>query len=429
MSPVIKIENLYKEYRLGTIGYGTLREDMVSWWAKIKGRPDPNSIIGQSNGKIISSTDHILALNNINLEVKQGERLGIIGKNGAGKTTLLKILAQIASPTHGRVMAKGKIASLIAVGTGFHSELTGRENVYLNGSILGLTKKEIDNRFNEIVEFSGVEKFIDTPVKRYSSGMSVRLGFAVAAHLDPDILVVDEVLAVGDAEFRKKALEKMKPDGISESKTILFVSHNMQAIKQLCDRCILLENGNLINDGSPDEVISYYLKGDSNNELISYNDNFTHLNNNDYVSINSVRLIDKNNNEIKEVENNQTIGVEINYDIKKNKLILPSVNVYNNFGEVLFSSIDRILNKAEARKLGQHKCIMWFPNYFFSEGLFSVAITLFIPSPITSERLIETEQILRFKIIDRDLNELIGFKSEDRPTSLRPQFEWTYEKT
>ena len=230
MSPVIKIENLYKEYRLGTIGYGTLREDMESWWAKIKGRPDPNSIIGQSNGKIISSTDHILALNNINLEVKQGERLGIIGNNGAGKTTLLKILAQIASPTHGRVMAKGKIASLIAVGTGFHSELTGRENVYLNGSILGLTKKEIDNRFNEIVEFSGVEKFIDTPVKRYSSGMSVRLGFAVAAHLDPDILVVDEVLAVGDAEFRKKALEKMKPDGISESKTILFVSHNMQAI-------------------------------------------------------------------------------------------------------------------------------------------------------------------------------------------------------
>jgi len=429
MSPVIKIENLYKEYRLGTIGYGMLREDLVSWWAKIKGRPDPNSIIGQSNGKIISSTDHILALNNINLEVKQGERLGIIGKNGAGKTTLLKILAQIASPTHGRVMAKGRIASLIAVGTGFHGELTGRENVYLNGSILGLTKKEIDNRYNKIVEFSGVEKFIDTPVKRYSSGMNVRLGFAVAAHLDPDILVVDEVLAVGDAEFRKKALETMKPDGISESKTILFVSHNMEAIKQLCDRCILLENGNLIIDGSPDEVVSYYLKGDSNNELISYNDNFTHFKNNNYVSINLARLIDKKNNEIKEVENNQAIGVEINYDIKKSKLIMPSVNVYNNFGEILFSSLDRILNKSEAMKIGKHKCIIWFPNYFFSEGIFNVGITLFAPSPNTSERLIDTGQILRFKIIDRDLNKLTGFISEDSPTSLRPQFKWTYDKT
>ena len=429
MYPVIKIEKLYKEYRLGTIGYGTLREDLVSWWAKIRGRPDPNSIIGQPNRNSNRFPDHILALNNINLEVKKGERLGIIGKNGAGKTTLLKILAQIASPTNGRVMAKGRIASLIAVGTGFHNELTGRENIYLNGSILGLTKKEIDDRFNKIVEFSGVEKFIDTPVKRYSSGMSVRLGFAVAAHLDPDILVVDEVLAVGDAEFRKKALETMKHDGISESKTILFVSHNMDAIKQLCNRCILLENGNLIVDGSPDEVVAYYLNGDNKNELISSKDNFDHFKNNNNVEINLVRIIDKNNNEINEVENKQSIGVEVNYNIIKSKLIMPSVNVYNNFGEILFSSLDRIRNKTEATKIGKHKCIIWFPNYFFSEGIFNVGITLFAPSPNTSERLIDTGQILRFKIIDRELNELTGFISDDRPTSLRPQFNWTYEKS
>ena len=188
MSSVIKVENMYKEYRLGTIGYGTLREDIESWWARINGKPDPNSIIGHKFGQDTES-DRILALNNVNIEVKQGERLGIIGKNGAGKTTLLKILSRIASPTKGSVKIKGQVASLIAVGTGFHSELTGRENIYLNGAILGLKKREIDQRFDEIVDFSGVEKFIDTPVKRYSSGMHVRLGFAVAAHLDLQIAI------------------------------------------------------------------------------------------------------------------------------------------------------------------------------------------------------------------------------------------------
>ncbi|MDP7036813.1 MAG: ABC transporter ATP-binding protein, partial [Candidatus Marinimicrobia bacterium] len=239
MAPsVIKIENLFKEYRLGNIGYGTLREDLESWWARINGKLDPNSIIGDEISQNVD-LNRILALNNINLEVKEGERLGIIGKNGAGKTTLLKILSRISSPTKGSVKIKGRVASLIAVGTGFHGELTGRENIYLNGSILGLTKFEIDQCFDEIVDFSGVEQFIDTPVKRYSSGMNLRLGFAVAAHLDPDILIVDEVLAVGDAEFRKKALGKMKDVSDSEKRTILFVSHNMGAIKTLCEKCIL----------------------------------------------------------------------------------------------------------------------------------------------------------------------------------------------
>ena len=258
--PVIEIEHLYKEYRLGVIGYGTLREDLQSWWARARGKEDPNSMLFSSNqSRDGNSLDRILALNDLNLTVRRGERLGIIGNNGAGKTTLLKILSRIASPTKGTARIKGRVASLIAVGTGFHAELTGRDNIYLNGSILGLRKSEIDQRFDEIVDFSGVEQFIDTPVKRYSSGMYVRLGFAVAAHLDPDVLIVDEVLAVGDAEFREKALGKMKDVSNQEDRTILFVSHNMVAIKSLCTRAILLESGSITVDSRPDSTVYEYL--------------------------------------------------------------------------------------------------------------------------------------------------------------------------
>ena len=261
VDPVIEIEHLYKEYRLGLIGYGTLREDLQSWWARVRGKEDPNSILFSDNqSKDGRVSDHILALNDINLTVERGERLGIIGKNGAGKTTLLKILSRIASPTKGSLRIKGRIASLIAVGTGFHGELTGRENIYLNGSILGLRKFEIDQRYDEIVDFAGVEKFIDTPVKRYSSGMYVRLGFAVAAHLDPDVLIVDEVLAVGDAEFRKKAIGKMRDVSEDQGRTILFVSHNLGAIKTLCEKCILLDDGKIDYSGDASEVVDYYRK-------------------------------------------------------------------------------------------------------------------------------------------------------------------------
>ena len=266
MDTVIKIENLYKEYRLGTFGYGTLREDIQSWWAKLRGVPDPNILVGLNKDK----NDHnrkerILALDNVNIEVKRGDRLGIIGKNGAGKTTLLKILSRISSPSSGEVKIQGKVASLLAVGAGFHQELSGRENIYLNGAILGLNKIEITKRLDAIVEFSGVEKFIDTPVKRYSSGMYVRLGFAVAAYLDPDILIVDEVLAVGDYEFQKKCLEKME-DASTQGRTIIFVSHNMHAVKKLCDNAILLDNGKTISSGPVNDVIYSYMK-DINPEI------------------------------------------------------------------------------------------------------------------------------------------------------------------
>ena len=258
MSTVIKIENLYKEYRLGVIGHGTIYRDLQSWWANVRGKEDPNSIIGQrGKGQV---RDKILALNNINLEVKEGEVLGIIGANGAGKSTLLKILSRVTAPTSGQIKIRGKIASLLEVGTGFHPELTGRENIYLNGAINGMNNKEVTHKLDEIVDFSGVGQFLDTPVKRYSTGMHVRLGFAVAAYLDQEILVVDEVLAVGDASFQKKAIAKMNDVSKGEGRTVLFVSHNMDSIKMLCTRAILLQNGKVINNGLTKEVIKYYLE-------------------------------------------------------------------------------------------------------------------------------------------------------------------------
>ena len=255
--PVIKVESLYKEYKLGVIGHGTLYRDIQSWWAKVRGKEDPNSLISLHHGQE-AERDSFLALNDVSFEVKEGGRLAIIGKNGAGKSTLLKILSRITSPTKGNITIRGKVGSLLEVGTGFHSELTGRENIYLNGSILGMSRHEISRKLDEIVDFAGVEKHIDTPVKRYSSGMMIRLGFAVAAHLDTDILIADEVLAVGDAEFQKKALGKMQDLSTGEGRTVLFVSHNMGMVKKLCNNGIVLERGKIIFYGGMDECIIEY---------------------------------------------------------------------------------------------------------------------------------------------------------------------------
>jgi lipopolysaccharide transport system ATP-binding protein len=257
---VIQIEDLWKEYRLGVIGHGTLTRDLQSWWARVRGKEDPNSKImpmlaGQE--KQIEG-DRFWALRGINLEVKEGEILGIIGKNGAGKSTLLKILSRVTAPTKGQVKIKGRIASLLEVGTGFHPELTGRENIFMNGAILGMSKREIRSKLDEIIDFSGVEKFIDTPVKRYSSGMYVRLAFAVAAHLEPEILVVDEVLAVGDAEFQAKAIGKMENLSGQCGRTVIFVSHNMLRIKTLCERGLLLQSGLIHMDGPIEASIFSY---------------------------------------------------------------------------------------------------------------------------------------------------------------------------
>ena len=262
---VIKLENIGKQYRLGTVGSQTLRGDLQRWWYNMRGKEDPALKIGQTNqlnqkSKIKNQkSDYVWALRDINLEVKQGEILGIIGKNGAGKSTLLKLLSRVTGPTTGQIKVKGRIASLLEVGTGFHPELTGRENIFLNGAILGMTKNDIRLKFDEIVEFAGVAKYIDTPVKRYSSGMYVRLAFAVAAHLEPDILVVDEVLAVGDAEFQKKAIGKMQDVSRGGGRTVLFVSHNMALIQNICQNVLLLQNGKIKNVGNVNNIIRKYL--------------------------------------------------------------------------------------------------------------------------------------------------------------------------
>ncbi len=260
---VIRVENLSKEYRLGTISHGTLKHDLQSGWAKLRGTEDPNARIGAVNREQLNSTnDRFCALNNVSFDVRQGEVLGIIGRNGAGKSTLLKIISRVTAPTSGTIKIKGRVASLLEVGTGFHPELTGRENVFLNGAILGMRKGEIEQKFDEIIRFAEIDKFIDTPVKRYSSGMYVRLAFAVAAHLEPEILVVDEVLAVGDAGFQKKCLGKMG-DVAKEGRTVLFVSHNLTAVKSLCCRGIVIETGHILFDGDTDKSVDFYLS--SNN--------------------------------------------------------------------------------------------------------------------------------------------------------------------
>jgi len=268
MSTVIKVENISKQYRLGNVGTGSIAHDVNRAWHRLRGKEDPYLKIGEENDRSVKgSSEYVWALRDINFEVKQGEVLGIIGRNGAGKSTLLKILSRTTSPTTGQIKIKGRVASLLEVGTGFHPELSGRENIFLNGAILGMTKSEIKNKFDEIVDFSGVERYIDTPVKRYSSGMYVRLAFAVAAHLEPEILIVDEVLAVGDAEFQKKALGKMKDVSGKEGRTVLFVSHNMAAVRNLCDRGVVMQNGRINYLGNNHEAIDFYQNaGNTDNE-------------------------------------------------------------------------------------------------------------------------------------------------------------------
>ena len=260
MSTVIKVENISKQYRLGQVGTGSMAHDINRFWHQIRGKEDPYLKIGEENDRSVKGgSEYIWALKDVNFEVKQGEVLGIIGRNGAGKSTLLKILSRTTTPTTGKVKIKGRVASLLEVGTGFHPELSGRENIFLNGAILGMTKHEIKSKFDEIVDFSGVERYIDTPVKRYSSGMYVRLAFGVAAHLEPEILIVDEVLAVGDAEFQKKAMGKMKDVSNKQGRTVLFVSHNLSAVEQLCKSSILLEYGQIKEVGLSSQIIYSYL--------------------------------------------------------------------------------------------------------------------------------------------------------------------------
>lgn len=263
---VIKIDHVTKQYRLGTIGGGTLQADLQSWWARVRKKEDPNQKVGQ-NSKI----KNFLALDDISLEIRKGETLGLIGGNGAGKSTTLKLLSRVTAPTDGAIYIKGKISSMLEVGTGFHPELTGRENIYLNGAILGMMRSEVSKKIEDIIEFSECEQFIDTPVKRYSSGMFVKLAFSIAAHLDSDILIMDEVLAVGDMKFQKKCIDKMLDIAKNSGRTIIYVSHNMNTVRQLCSRCAVMSRGKIIFEGDTEKAISLYLNS-SKDELTLYND-------------------------------------------------------------------------------------------------------------------------------------------------------------
>ncbi|HRN94070.1 MAG TPA: polysaccharide ABC transporter ATP-binding protein [Chitinophagales bacterium] len=305
---VLKVENLSKLYRLGEVGTGTISHDLNRWWAKVRGKEDPYALVGQVNDRSQKAeSDYVWSLRDINFEVKQGEVLGVIGKNGAGKSTLLKLISQITSPTTGSIKAKGRIASLLEVGTGMNPELTARENIYLNGAILGMTKKEISSKFDEIVDFSGCTMYVDTPVKRFSSGMRVRLGFAVAAFLEPEILIVDEVLAVGDAEFQKKAIGKMKDISSGGGRTVLFVSHNMLAVKSLCTRLLWLDHGQSKSIGDVDEIISSYLSNQQqqNCSFVSINKEF------EGFIVHSIRISDNGIDGMFNIDEQLVLEVEV----------------------------------------------------------------------------------------------------------------------
>ena len=302
----IKVEGLGKQYRLGEIGTGTISHDLNRWIARLRGKEDPFAKVGDANDRTTKGgSDYVWSLKDVNFEVKKGEVLGIIGRNGAGKSTLLKILSKVTAPTTGSIKVNGRIASLLEVGTGFHPELTGRENIFLNGAILGMTKAEIRSKFDEMVDFSGVERYIDTPVKRYSSGMYVRLAFAVAGFLEPEILIVDEVLAVGDAEFQKKCLGRMKDVSVNDGRTVLFVSHNMAAVSQLCDIGLFMSNGKVVSSGGIIETIEKYLNSNSNEV------NYRATEIGAKAAISSVFIFNKDYQPTNSFKNNEEIIIEI----------------------------------------------------------------------------------------------------------------------
>jgi lipopolysaccharide transport system ATP-binding protein len=333
---VISVENVSKAYRLGQIGGGTLKEDVSRWWAKLRGKPDPTLKIGQEHHARLMGQE-FWALQDVSFEVKEGEVLGIIGRNGAGKSTLLKILSQVTTPTSGEIKVRGRIASLLEVGTGFHPELTGRENIFLNGAILGMTKAEIRKKFDEIVAFSGVEEFIDTPVKRYSSGMYVRLAFAVAAHLEPEILIVDEVLAVGDAEFQKKCIGKMKAVA-GHGRTILFVSHNMAAVSNLCTKAILMERGCITSQGHVSEVLKIYASSSKSKE---YSNLLEHpeRSGEGRARFTKLWIEDKNHNIVDRVSSGDEVVIAVEYKSRDNKTlknVRASFCLIDSVGQILF---------------------------------------------------------------------------------------------
>ena len=390
---VIQAKNISKMYQLGSIGSGSLRRDMQYWWEReILKKENPNQYINGSNK--IDNADMIWALKNVNFELKQGEALGIIGSNGAGKSTLLKVLSRIIKPTTGIVRGRGRISSLLEVGTGFHAELTGRENIFISGHILGMKKTEILAKFDEIVDFSGVEAFIDTPVKRYSSGMYVRLAFAVAAHLEPDILIVDEVLAVGDADFQKKCLGKMNDASNKSGRTIIFVSHNLQAVNNLCTNALWLEKGSVRSIGNTKSVVNEYLstlhKKSSIKEFCTLNE----APGNDFIRVMYIELIPDllDPNEVLDIRTPLTVKFRF-YNASDNIVISTDLLLFTLAGECIFD----IPSKPATYKKGFIEGECKIPGNFLNDGSYSFTLHF---AKDTSSELFSYEECLMFDIAD-----------------------------
>jgi lipopolysaccharide transport system ATP-binding protein len=418
MKPIIKVENLSKAYQIGQIGTGTLSRDVDRFWqTKILGKEDPFLKIGETNDRSTKGESNIVwSLKDINFDINQGEAVGIIGKNGAGKSTLLKLLSRVTSPTTGSIKVKGRIASLLEVGTGFHPELSGRENIYLNGAILGMRKKEITRKLDEIINFSGVERYIDTPVKRYSSGMYVRLAFAVAAHLESEILIVDEVLAVGDAEFQKKCLGKMGDISKGEGRTVLFVSHNMGSIKELCTRSILLENGKLIHNGNTKNIIDKYLmKTDSG---ISIWENKRETNPEDFY-FTRVEILNKKMASSNNIATNEKFFIKIKgHSLRDIPNATISIRFTNSEGVPIFTTALSDLSDSKVISKGDHDYLLEFDNINLIPGQYSLLIACFI----SRQKL--------FDSIENDLviniENLSGFDLDpDRRGMFIPMLKWT----
>ena len=419
---VIKVENVSKLYRLGQVGTGTLSHDLKRWWATARGKEDPYLKIGMENDRTKKSdSEYAWALKDITFDVEQGDTLGIIGKNGAGKSTLLKILSRVTTPTTGTLRAKGRIASLLEVGTGFHPELTGKENIFMNGAILGMTKKEISRKFDEIVDFAGVEKYIDTPVKRYSSGMYVRLAFAVAAFLEPEILIVDEVLAVGDAEFQKKCIGRMKDVSINDGRTVIFVSHNMTAIQSLCNKTIMLEKGMVKKVGETNDIISYYLNAYANTSSSkTWVPNEAPGNAN--ARLLSVKLTDKDGNGVSTTYLEDELYMDVVYEclIPDTKLNI-SISLITEKDEYLLSS-PSITDKVWACKphpAGIFKSTVKMPDNYFNDSNYKVQVLLVKDA---SEVIALAEDIIVIEKVDSGVNRE-GFFSKWHGIT-RPILEW-----
>jgi homopolymeric O-antigen transport system ATP-binding protein len=362
MTQAIEATELSKRYRIGQMqaAYGTLRDSLVRTAGHLTGRSEPRE------------RQEIWALRDVSFEVREGEALGLIGRNGAGKSTLLKILTRITAPTAGHAVIRGRVGSLLEVGTGFHPELTGTENVYLNGSVLGMKRKEIAKKFPDIVEFAGVERFIETPVKRYSSGMSVRLAFAVAAHLEPEVLLIDEVLAVGDAEFQRRCLGRME-DMSQSGRTVVFVSHQMQALSQLCDRAIELEGGQIVNDGPAGEVVAQYLQSVGGTGASRSWPDLETAPGDGNVLLRSIRVVDETGQLVDAVDVREPVGIEIGFTVRNANLpIFPKIKVVSADGNVAFNAMDTSSRWRESTPSGDYVATAWIPGNLLNEGLTTV---------------------------------------------------------